>query len=48
MKAYEDQTEYVSIERWWVVHFSSGDSSSVSLLLVRIFTDAALQALSHC
>ena len=31
-----DQTVDMNLVRWWVVHFSSGDSDSVSLLQVRI------------
>jgi len=32
---------HVNAVRWWVVHFSSGDSGSRSSLLVQIFTSMA-------
>ena len=43
---YGDQTVDVSIVRWWVVHFSKGDSGLP--LLVPIVMSVALQTLVHC
>ena len=43
--AYGDQTVDVSTVRWWVVHFSSGDSDIRSALLVQIVTSTACRLL---
>ena len=40
-----DQTVDVSTVRGWVVHFSSGDSSSGSPVLVQIFRSVAYRIL---
>jgi len=40
-----DQTVGVSTERWWVVHFSSGDSDSWSPPLVQITMSVARKLL---
>ena len=41
LNIYGDQTVDVSTVRRWVVHFSSGDSNSESLLLLQIFMSKA-------
>jgi len=41
LKVYGDPTVDVSTVKQWVVHFSSGDSDSMSPLLVQIFTSLA-------
>jgi len=48
LNVYGDQTVDVSTVRWWVVHFSSGDSESGSALLVQVFTSAACRLFVHC
>ena len=45
LNIYGDQTVDVSTLRWCVVHFSTGDSSSGSPLLVQIFTSTAYRLL---
>jgi len=45
MYVYGDQTVGVSTVRWWVVHFSSGNSNSGSPLLVQILRSAAYRLL---
>ena len=42
---YGDQTVDVSIMRWWVVHFSSGNSNSGAPQLVQMFTSTAYRPL---
>ncbi|MFV1073149.1 hypothetical protein, partial [Klebsiella pneumoniae] len=41
LNIYGDQTVDVSTVRWWVVHFSSGDSDSGSPPLVQMVTSTA-------
>ena len=45
LNVYGDQAAIVSRVRWWVVHFSSGNSDSGSPLLVLICTNAACRPL---
>ena len=47
LNIHGDQTVGVSTVRWWVVHFSSGDSNSGAPLLVQMITNTACRLCSN-